>query len=331
MSSITRVRRQGLTVALSVSIVVLVGLSVVVGYFLATRSGGDGPAPDPGDNVAVAGSVAAEAAEAVPESNCPPDMTFIRGGSFLMGLDDLESPTSRPPHPVDVSGFCIETREVTDAAFRGCSDIGECKRSFSEPREPDGEPPVAALAELCNARKPGRETHPANCVTWDQARQYCTWKDRVLPSEAQWEFATRGAEGRRHPWGDEKPGEDRVNACGAECRSWRARHGLPTRGSLHLADDGHAATAPVGSFGEGATPEGVQDLAGNVAEWTADRFEPYRGGTSPKGVPPANRVVRGGGFGSERASQVTGFVRDVRNEDGTYVDVGFRCVAKAPS
>ena len=98
--------------------------------------------------------------------------------------------------------------------------------------------------ELCNARRPGKENHPINCVDWSMADNFCRAAGgrlaeggARLPTEAEWEFAARGSSQRTYPWGDEPPDATRLNACGTECAKWMGAH-LETTGTMYDGDDG---------------------------------------------------------------------------------------------
>jgi len=143
-------------------------------------------------------------------------------------------------------------------------------------------------------------------VTFDDARGYCAFRGGRLPTEAEFERAARGATRRRYPWG-------------------RTYHGkLANHGRLGVdatdSSDGFTELSPVGSFPDGATPEGILDLAGNVAEWTADPFSPDYG--SP---PSGDRAVRGGSFSSS-AAFLRGAARIGKSPETREPTLGFRCV-----
>jgi iron(II)-dependent oxidoreductase len=120
----------------------------------------------------------------------------------------------------------------------------------------------------------GFERHPVNEVTWNGARRYCAWRGARLPTEAEWEAAARGREGRRYPWGSAPPDAN------------RAVFGRRSN-----------ETGAAGERAAGATPEGVHDLAGNVAEWTSSLYRPYpyRAEDDREDADaPGERVTRGG-------------------------------------
>ena len=246
-----------------------------------------------------------------PPPTCPEGMTMIPGGKFFMGSDDRKDEEhERPAHQVTLSAYCMDTTEVTVAAYKACSDRGECKRA---PKENEWVGIDAAARKLydplCNIREPEeRASYPINCIDWELANAFCTAVDKRLPTEAEWEFATRGSDGRKYPWGDDPPTKGGfLNACGKECVAWGRKHPDPDNplAAMYPVDDGFATTAPVGSFPNGASPFGLQDVVGNVWEWVGDWYAPYGADalTDPKGPESGTeRVLRGGAWnGSDPA------------------------------
>jgi len=222
-----------------------------------------------------------------------------------MGADD-GTPDEKPAHKVALSPYCLDPYEVTTADYKTCSDNGDCKRAATT-NEWDNitQHERDAYDPLCNIRDPeGKAKHPINCVDWQMATDYCHAHDARLPTEAEWEFAARGPDGRKYPWGDEEPSAKLINACGTECVAWGKEHGLKLT-AMYKADDGWPASAPVGSFPEGRSRYGVYDIVGNVWEWTGDWHASYAAssGDGPEADPQGPktgkmRVVRGGGFGN---------------------------------
>ncbi|MBL8973314.1 MAG: formylglycine-generating enzyme family protein, partial [Myxococcales bacterium] len=263
------------------------------------------------------------------------------GGKFFMGSDSVDSPAlmrfSRPAHQQVVADFCMDLREVTAGEYAVCSEKGECKRAFHDAFWPIGktekqkawEEARATYSVLCNDDQPGRENHPANCVTWEQADQYCRKHGKRLPREAEWEFAARGSDGRKYPWGDEAPGPKELNGCGTECVAWREMMKLPPQKPLYEVDDGYFGTAPVGSFPLGKTQAGLLDMVGNVFEWTADDFKLYPGAPADAMTPPEGaKAMRGGAFNSTVAEHAEPALRFPQDATAHVHAVGFRCAAE---
>jgi len=199
-------------------------------------------------------------------------MLYVPAGEFLMGSTDagvdaavelcrqyydicnhsyyaLES----PQHTVALGHFWIDRTEVTNAQYQQCVAAGVCQSPAVCDR---GEPPLQATPEA---------NHPVVCVTWHEAQAYCEWAGARLPTEAEWEYAARGPGGNVYPWGNTFDGT-LSNYCDVNCDKPSANTAV---------DDGHAQSAPVGSYPRGASWCGALDLVGNVFEWTADWIGDY--------------------------------------------------------
>jgi formylglycine-generating enzyme required for sulfatase activity len=266
-------------------------------------------------------------------------MAKIDGGSFFIGTQK-DSPVlsrAKPSHKVRMSSFCIGKNEVTVGAYQACVKAGECEKPHTEVFYPQGNADAEEwvnernkLAELCNFGKDGRDDHPVNCVTWYQAASYCKFKGVRLPTEAQWEYAARGSDGRVYPWGDEPPSEAHANTCGSECVKWRTDRGLSDHPPMFEVADDYDGTAPVGSFSKGTTPQGVNDMIGNVFEWTATRFHEYQDAEEedPKGPAEGDQfVIRGGAFNSYFPDFTDPALRFPQVEKAHVHAIGFRCAA----
>jgi len=191
---------------------------------------------------------------------------------------------------VYLDDFYIDIYEVTNAFYMECIDIGVC----SEP------------VYWVYYREKFYTDHPVVYVTWAQADLFCKWRDGNLPTEAQWEKAARGVDGRTYPWGEE------INCSKANYRS------------CNKTD-----TDEVGSYESGKSPYGIYDLAGNVWEWTADWYEDNYYQYSPLMNPlgPTSgiyRVMRGGAW-SYRDDDLRTYNRRSGNVDGARNVIGFRC------
>jgi formylglycine-generating enzyme required for sulfatase activity len=196
----------------------------------------------------------------------------VPAGEFLYGA---------PARRVSLGAFLIDRTEVRVGEYRACVDAGAC----SEPGVDDG----------CNWAYADRGDHPVNCVSWEQARDYCSWVGKRLPSEREWEKAARGTDGRVYPWGNDD----------ASCtQAVIAGTGAP--------GCGRDSTSPVASRAEGRSPFGLFDMAGNVLEWTADEAD------------AGERVVRGGSWMSP-AGPARSSYRDHKDATARDADIGFRC------
>ncbi|KYF91099.1 hypothetical protein BE20_36880 [Sorangium cellulosum] len=239
-------------------------------------------------------------------------MVVIPGGTFMMGSSD-GSPDEQPEHAEQVRTFALDRTEVTVAAYARCVADGRC-------RDPTGHAETG-FQQFCNWKHPdGRQDHPINCVTWVEADAYCRATGRRLPSEMEWEYAARRPDGRTYPWGEAAPDARRANACGEGCVKNGKAKGFDGWEAAPFPDDPFPETAPVGSFPEGKSADGVMDLAGNVWEWTSSGYsESY---DRPRGE--ERRVNRGGG-GRDGVSTFRATARSKNFPSDRTGGVGFRC------
>lgn len=219
----------------------------------------------------------------------PDDMVSIPAGTFMMGSNDGQS-NEKPVHQVRVAAFRLDRTEVTAGDYAACVRAGACTAAETSPG-------------TCNHGKVGKEHHPINCVDWNQASAYCGWKGKRLPAEEEWEYAARGSDGRKWPWGNEEPS-------GQLCwNRWTDD------------EDTSLGTCAVGSFPAGASPFGALDMAGNVWEWTASGYSTdYRGNRASD-----KRVARGGGWGGGGPAVVRSAYRDGGDPTVRNGLLGFRC------
>lgn len=302
-------------------------------YVFAIKKKGDDKSPP--TTTAASASAAPSASAAITPASCPDGMIRVTGGKFFMGSDDKKhSEDERPAHQVTLAPYCIDKTEVTVAAYKACSDRGECKRAPTE-NEWEGITPRdrKIYDPLCTMREPEKKAnHPINCVDWELASAFCAATKKRLPTEAEWEFATRGSDGRLYPWGDDPPTKDHLNACGKECLAWGKKNNAGDDvNAMYKDDDGYPTTAPVGSFPKGASPFGLQDAVGNVWEWASDWYAPYGAEpqNDPKGpnVATKERVMRGGAWNGGDASWVRPTYRFRGPPALRSHGVGFRCAA----
>jgi len=265
-------------------------------------------------------------------SSCPEGMVLIPEATFKMGSPSGQGDANeRPQHDVKLLPYCIDRAEVTAAQYRLC---------VQEPHHGQSCTPAATTVlvpgekanQYCNGDRADRGTHPVNCIDWMQADAYCKWSGGQLPTEAQWEYAARGNDGRTYPWGQAQPEPTRLNACGVECNASGTREGFIKQG-MYDRSDGWETTAPVGSYAGGTSDSGLMDMAGNVREWTADWYARYPASTAlvvdPQGaIAPSDedfRVTRGGGWDTRDASNVRTAYREGWRQSERAHNLGFRC------
>jgi eukaryotic-like serine/threonine-protein kinase len=307
------------------------GLAIAAAFLIAGRGARPVPAVV-GSGAASARTTASEgsSAAAIADQACPSGMVAIPGGRFFMGADDATT-EERPAHQVVLRPFCIDRYEVTVADYKACSDVGGCRRvGTTNDWEGITDRERGIYDPLCTARYPDRDAlHPVNCVDWTLALDFCRDRGKRLPTEAEWEFAARGPDGRNYPWGDEPPSPTRLNGCGTECVGWAKGNGLMDFAApMYPADDRFVVTAPVGSFPEGASPYGPEDMAGNVWEWVADWWDSYRADVQTDPVGPAagtRRVIRGGAWNSTSTRWVRATFRSMAEPTRRAHGIGFRC------
>jgi formylglycine-generating enzyme required for sulfatase activity len=250
-------------------------------------------------------------------------------------------------------GFYLDRTEVTTRAYEACVSKRQCSAAdhvalapgiddrWGPPAEGDAGPTAAMLSEYadvwtrrCNASRGGADDHPINCVDFASAEAYCKFAGKRLPTEAEWEYATRGPDGRIYPWGDEAPTAQHLNACGTECLAWAKQNKVASQfpGALYEADDGYATTAPVGKFPAGRSRFGPYDVVGNVWEWVADWEGPYQAEDQKNPTGPdtgQKRIIRGGAWNGSYPEWLHPSYRYAQDPKSQSHGVGFRC-AKSP-
>ncbi len=227
-------------------------------------------------------------------------LVCVPAGDFLMGSTDADGNAygdEMPQHTVYLDAYWIDQTEVTNAQYAQCVAAGVCRR-------PDSERSWTRSSYYGSSQY---ADFPVIEVSWDDAVDYCTWAGRQLPSEAQWEKAARGTDGRIYPWGNQAPNTNLLNYFN------------------NLGD-----TTAVGSYPDGASPYGALDMAGNVWEWTADWYDSdyYSSRTTwrnPAGPSSGdNRVLRGGSWNdSARAGRAA--LRGRVTPGSRASNLGFRC------
>jgi len=229
------------------------------------------------------------------------EMKLVPSGFFQMGGADADAqPNEKPVIKTMIDCFYLSRFPVTNEQYEKFDPSHRAKR----PPWADGKHPVIYVSSL-------------------EAIKFCAWLSgkgkRVfrLPTEAEWEYAARGPEGRIYPWGEKLTRGDLANF--ADCNTtfpWRDES----------INDGYAQTSPIGTYPKGASPFGIEDMAGNVWEWCIDFFENYKGTERLNPVGPSTgtrRIYRGGSWKS-RASSLRSSTRNFNTPDYSSNDVGFR-------
>lgn len=237
------------------------------------------------------------------------NLLFIPAGEFAMG-SDVES-DEKPVHTVFLDAFWIDQTEVTNAMYAGCVEDGRCNPPAS----------IRSFTRDSYFGNPEFDNHPVLHVSWDNARAYCSWAGRRLPTEAEWEKAAGWDEEnqsqRLFPWGGNSFDGSRANICDLKC---------PREVKNTAIDDGFGDTAPVGSYPAGVSFYGALDIAGNVWEWVDDWYAAYPGNT--EGNPEfgtTKKVVRGGSWFFPNESVFRSANRAPNDPAQPNDAIGFRC------
>jgi serine/threonine-protein kinase len=261
-------------------------------------------------------------------------MVYVPEGEFTMGSENLYENGVSPPHTVYLDAYWIDKTEVTNTMFEtfvnqtgyltDAEKIGWSYVAYPEQTifyqitganwlHPQG--PSSDLTDLSD--------HPVVNVSWFDAQAYCEWADARLPSEAEWEKAARGPDGRTYPWGNQMPTGNLMNFADANLNvGWQDLSN----------NDGYEFTAPVGSYPAGKSPFEALDMAGNVEEWVNDWWDKTYYSQSPSFNPSGpvdglGRIMRGGSW-QDAAAPI--FYRMMSPPHDRYHMVGFRCVLAPP-
>jgi formylglycine-generating enzyme required for sulfatase activity len=233
------------------------------------------------------------------------EMLLVRSGDFVMGSDAFDAPPNEKPLTrVTLSRFYMSRHLVTNAEYEQFDPTHARKRAAG-----------------------AGDRHPVVYVSSLEAIKYCQWlttrerRKYRLPTEAEWEYAAKGTDGRKYPWGNEERRGDLANFADRNTVfAWSDRE----------ISDGYPESSPVGAFPSGASPFGMHDMAGNVWEWCLDFFEAYRGTpkVNPKGATSgAKRSYRGGSWKS-RFNSLRTTTRGSNMPSYSCNDLGFRIVCE---
>ena len=249
-------------------------------------------------------------------------MVYVPSGEFEMGSDseevtfalnmckDYDTNCRRayfsyeePIHTVALDSFWLDQTEVTFDQYTQCVQAGTCEETTCPDDQLGGD-------------------HPVVCVTWDMAASYCEWAGGRLPTEAEWEYAARGVERVRYPWGDEFDGT-KLNYCDYNCTLGKSDPSI---------DDGYATTSPVGSYPEGASGVGALDMSGNVWELVAGWFGDYPSEKqiNPTGPETGSRRIARGGSWHTSPDHARSALRTHLGHNDSINHAGFRCAQSVP-
>jgi formylglycine-generating enzyme required for sulfatase activity len=220
-------------------------------------------------------------------------MALVPAGEFTMGSATGDA-DERPVHKVYVDAFFMDLHQLSVAQYA----------RFLESTNHDAPPDWSLM------NRPQHQRRPVTNVDWADAAAYCTWAGKRLPTEAEWEKAARGTDGRIYPWGNEPPTGIHATA-GKEI--WSS----------------HSALTPVGALEEGKSPYGIYDMAGNVWEWVVDWYDSdyYKNSPAQNPTGPStgvSKVVRGGSWGSNAAG-LRAAERENHLPSFQGYGTGFRC------
>jgi eukaryotic-like serine/threonine-protein kinase len=228
------------------------------------------------------------------------ELVAIPAGEFTMGHND--SYDTLPVRKLQLPAFSIDKYEVTNKRYKRFIDATGYKVPWSQ------EPAVAAYVWDWQKRMypEGKGDDPVVLVNWDDAKAFCAWAGKRLPTEAEWEKAARGVKGKPYPWGNE----------------W-------TNGKANTSENALKQTAPAGSFKEDISEYSVNDMAGNVSEWVEEWFAPYPGNPMTSYEERNKyRVLRGGSWDYAH-SIANGYHRQYALPQSQMTAIGFRCVKVA--
>jgi len=241
------------------------------------------------------------------ESRDLEEMIRIPAGVFLMGSDNGPE-DERPQHKVNLAEFFIDRNQVSNGQFarflNSAGPAGKGGEKYYDVDDSDARIHRRDGKWLADA---GHEKRPVVEVSWFGAAAYCGWLGKRLPSEAEWEKAARGTDGRKYPWGNDQPDANRAHY---------------NAGWNDLRD--------VGNFPTGASPYGVLDMAGNGWEWVSSAYLPYPYNAADGREDSAREQVRGtrGGGHDSSAAELTATHRGrhvSRNYRSGHHNIGFRC------
>jgi formylglycine-generating enzyme required for sulfatase activity len=276
-------------VPLILILVILAGAGVAIWWFALRKP--ENPTANVNSNISTTANTNTANTNTAPTPAAPEGMVLVAAGTYAIGRDDGDE-IEKPAHQVNLAAFYIDKTEVTNAEYKKFID------ATAHPAPPHWKGGTFDA---------GKDNYPVVQINWQDATDYARWVGKRLPTEAEWEAAARGPEGRRFPWGN-------------EAKSGTGNIGSGSGGTINA----------VGQFPDGKSASGAMDMIGNVWEWTDDKVSLYPGNTGQ--IPPEAkgkfRIIRGGAFDSGKTLDASyrGYIEENRRDlDKT----GFRCVKDA--
>lgn len=229
------------------------------------------------------------------------DDVSVPAGAYTLGQQD-GSELNASPRTVYLSPFALDAREVSNREYRRCVNAGACRAPMRT--DLPGIPGYYTSVDWTN--------YPVAYVSWNDANAYCSWMGKRLPTDAEWEVAARGTDGRTYPWGNQAP--DCTRAHWGECTH---------------PDLGFNAPVRSGSLPAGASASGAFDMAGNMSEWVADWYDVHpeaQGQTDDPTGPAAGtlKLVRGGSWWC-KSDRLPSWRREPMTPFYRAGNIGFRC------
>lgn len=256
----------------------------------------------------------------------PAGMVRVPAGPFVSGCDGSQDTEDCGPQDrrevKELSTFYIDATEVTVGAYEECVEANQCSADgvsayfYEELGHPKEHPDAYKLCAWPKRRE--ALNLPMNCVTWQEAKDYCAFRDKRLPTSTEWEKAARGTDGKPYPWGDDPAiltaGTLRANVADLDSHSsfppeWRRGSGLVP------GNDGFSFSAPVDAYGAGRSPYGAYNMIGNVEELVDDHDDPNT----------RTVTVRGGSWNNSSPVALRAWSHGTIGASERYPFVGFRC------
>lgn len=235
-------------------------------------------------------------------------MVDVPAGAFTMGCSAVDTSCNddeKPAHPVTLHAFSLDRLETTQREYQECMGAGAC---------------TSPTKEFDPA---GHAGYPVAWVTWDQANAYCAWRGKRLATEAEWEWAARGSDGRLYPWGNDAP-----SCTVASFSSSAAKDSANPSGACRATGDG-VKTDVVGSHPSAPSAAGLLDMGGNLWEWVSDFYDPAYYASSPvadpRGPATAAQHAKRGGSWQDSADRLRASRRWTHPQRSGAEDIGIRC------